>query len=67
MMNRPEAYVITLRAEGTDDPPPAIRLRQALKLLLRTFRLRCVEAREVPARGPASHVEAVVSLEELSP
>lgn len=41
-----EVYHVVLRPElsgGTADPvDPVIRLRKALKVLLRTFRLRCV-------------------------
>jgi hypothetical protein len=38
-------YHLTLEAMP-DDVPPIHRLRRALKVLLRSFRLFCVEARE---------------------
>ena len=43
---------------GRDDHQPAVvRLRPALKLLLRGFRLRCVEAREVAAETQGDGLE----------
>lgn len=50
-----EQVLLTLRAEGPG-PPPAIRLRRALKCLLRSFGLRCVsieESRPAPKSGAA--------------
>lgn len=40
-------YVIELRPEGPDKPiGPEYRLKRALKVLLRAFRLRCVSVEE---------------------
>jgi hypothetical protein len=36
-----ESYRVELRALPDDDAPAHVRLRQALKCLLRSFRLRC--------------------------
>ena len=38
-------YVIVLQPEPGDSRPVTVRLRQALKLLLRVCRLRCVAIR----------------------
>jgi hypothetical protein len=43
---KPTAYTLTLRAEG-DGPPVAIRLRKALKVLLRSFGLRCTGVEQI--------------------
>jgi hypothetical protein len=37
---------LTLADAGGRTPPPEVRLRRLLKLLLRTFGFRCVEVRE---------------------
>jgi len=42
-------YRITVTPEG-DGPPADVRLRRALKTLLRTHRLRCIEVRAVAQR-----------------
>jgi hypothetical protein len=42
-----EQFILTLRPEP-HDVPVDVRLRNALKELLRRHRLRCVEARSVP-------------------
>lgn len=48
----PPTFVLRLRAEAWPGGPPAIvRLRTALKSLLRTHRLRCVKIiQEKPSR-----------------
>lgn len=39
---KPEAYRIVLALEALDDPIPAtVRMKRALKMLLRSFGLRC--------------------------
>ena len=40
-------YVLVLRPLASD-VPAAVRLRRALKILLRVFRLRVVDVRELP-------------------
>jgi hypothetical protein len=45
-------FVIRLRPLNGDGPA-VVRLRRALKCLLRSFRLKAVEVVEVPARRPA--------------
>jgi hypothetical protein len=45
-------YVITVRSEG-GGPPVEVRLRRALKALLRGFGLRCIEVRPVENTRPA--------------
>lgn len=69
---RPAEFVVRLRAEGPGDEQAVVRrLRGALKVLLRSFRLRCVSvepatkpmAEEVPAQSPAG-LAAVVSAEK---
>jgi hypothetical protein len=52
-----EAFRVTLSVEPGDLRPAEVRLRGALKQLLRIFKLRCVRlerietGREVPGRG----------------
>jgi len=41
-------YVVELTTEPGFTAPPDVRLRRALKLLLRSFGLRCVGVRETP-------------------
>lgn len=53
MSTEAPAFIVTLRAEP--DPlnrAPAIRLRLALKLLLRACGLRCVKVENAPAPSP---------------
>lgn len=40
-MTKPR-FILTLEADGTGDPPVAVRLRGLLKSALRAHRLRCV-------------------------
>ncbi len=47
-----EQYQLTLEAAPSDEAPPVIRLRSALKVLLRAFGLRCREVRDVTPRPP---------------
>jgi hypothetical protein len=47
-------YTLTLRAEG-NGPPAAIRLRKALKVMLRSFGLRCILIQQI---GTAQASEA---------
>jgi len=44
-----EEFILVLRPEPAHDgePPADVRLRAALKVLLRAFKLRCVECRSV--------------------
>ncbi len=46
-MNTEERYILILRPL-TDDVPVAVRLRRALKFLLRCFGLRCVRIETIP-------------------
>jgi hypothetical protein len=46
-------YVLRLVALP-DGVPAAVRLRRALKTLLRAYRLRCVSVEEVQAPAPAT-------------
>lgn len=48
-MNGPTVFTITVKAEPGDNRPAIIRLRAALKYLLRACRLRCVRLAEGPA------------------
>lgn len=57
MSERPR-YRLVLRAEA-DTVPATIRMRAALKMLLRSFGLRCVEIVEVPTQPTLSTNEAV--------
>jgi hypothetical protein len=41
-----ERYIVTMKPEGAG-PPGIIRLRRALKCLLRSFGLRAIDVREV--------------------
>ena len=43
----PERFTLTLADEpqAHDDAPPAVRLRQVLKRLLRSYGFRCVDVR----------------------
>jgi hypothetical protein len=43
-----DVYRLTLRVL-TDDVPAAVRMRRALKCLLRSFRLRCLDIQRVDA------------------
>jgi hypothetical protein len=47
----PSEYVIRLRPEPSD-VPPIIRLRRALKCLLRSFSLRAVKVEELKNEAP---------------
>ena len=51
-MQLPAEFVIRLRALPAD-VPPAVRLRRALKLLLRGFRLKCEAVEEVQGERQA--------------
>ena len=46
---QPGDFYLALRPieRGADDAPPPIRLRMALKVLLRRFGLRCVSVEEI--------------------
>lgn len=47
-------FVVTLRPEGPGDEASAYRrMRAALKLLLRTFGLRCIDFRRAEPAGQA--------------
>ncbi|MGD0540529.1 MAG: hypothetical protein ABSB33_03320 [Tepidisphaeraceae bacterium] len=50
----PSEFRLTLRAlpVAPGGPPAIIRLRGALKVLLRRFSLRCVDVRELPSGYP---------------
>ena len=43
-------------------PPAEIRLRQALKTLLRTHKLRCVEVREIRDQRPADREQVTAEV-----
>jgi hypothetical protein len=47
-----EQYRLTLEALADDDAPAHVRLRAALKALLRAFRLRCRSVEDVTPRLP---------------
>jgi hypothetical protein len=49
-------YRITLETTWSS-APPIIQLRRALKVLLRSFGLRCLEVAEVPAEASGDDVE----------
>jgi hypothetical protein len=46
-------YHLTLRSEPGQAAPVEVRLRRALKCLLRTFGFRCVGIMDVTHRSPA--------------
>jgi len=46
-----ERYRLEIEALAGDDAPPVVRLRSALKCLLRAFRLKCRRVEAVPP-GP---------------
>ena len=52
-----DQIIITLRPLP-DDTPPMIRLRRALKALLRSYRLRCVRISTNPGNGKENHSDA---------
>jgi hypothetical protein len=70
MTERPQRYLITLAPVG-DGPPAEVRVRRALKCLLRSFGLRCTAVRladpdastdkhssmDLPSEAPGSPVE----------
>ena len=64
MSGRPdtEVFVITLRAE-MHDVPAIIRLRAALKRLLRDYGLKCVSLTETPARAVDARAGLTLSAE----
>jgi hypothetical protein len=49
-------FVLTLEPLPGDDPPVFIRLRAALKTLLRAFRFRCVQIQEIPPESDQHEV-----------
>jgi hypothetical protein len=46
-----QRYLVELEALGDGDAPAHVRLRGALKCLLRAFRLRCRRVEELPAKA----------------
>jgi hypothetical protein len=50
-----ERYRLELEALAGDDAPPVVRLRSALKCLLRSFRLRCRRVEALPPRPRRQH------------
>ncbi len=50
MTDREPAYRLTLCPEP-GPVPPAVRLRQVLKTLLRRHGLRCIQVEQLPAEG----------------
>lgn len=53
MTRRTFALLLEELPPQPDEPPPEIRLRVALKLLLRRARLRCVRVEETTTERPA--------------
>ncbi|MFO1046001.1 MAG: hypothetical protein U0941_29825 [Planctomycetaceae bacterium] len=49
-----ERFSLTIESVGDHAIPAATRLRSLLKLMLRGFGLRCVEAKEVATEIPAA-------------
>jgi hypothetical protein len=47
-----ERFRLELEALAGDDAPPVVRLRSALKCLLRAFRLKCRRVESVPPGPP---------------
>jgi hypothetical protein len=58
-----ERYRLELEALA-DDVPAAVRLRRALKCLLRAFGLRCRSAANVTPREPSAGAEPAAGLSE---
>jgi hypothetical protein len=64
-MQKRDEFILHLRPEG-DGPPAIVRLRAALKALLRTYRLRCVSVSEqCGASEHQSDAQALPSAEPL--
>jgi hypothetical protein len=56
----PERFQLTVEAvPGWGDVPAIIRLRRFLKAALRSYGLRCTEAREITPPVPASRPAAI--------
>jgi hypothetical protein len=53
-----ELWTITLKPDG-DGPPAHVRIRRALKLLLRVCGLRCTSVKLAPADEPKHQQENV--------
>jgi hypothetical protein len=53
-----EKFALVLQAEAWSTPA-VIRLRRALKLLLRSFGLRCLDVREVKPDAPGERHDAI--------
>jgi hypothetical protein len=60
----PERYRVLLVDVGADTPA-AVRLRAALKRLLRTYRLRCLEAVELAEDAAADPWAEVARLQNI--
>ena len=63
MSDRPQTYLLTLTAAGAG-PPAEVRLRRALKWLLRSFGLKCVKVEPAVAashEGPERYTACVPS------
>jgi hypothetical protein len=52
-------YALTLADEGRHGLPPELRLRRALKVLLRSFGLRAVDVRVMPAGCEGNGAESL--------
>jgi hypothetical protein len=49
-MSEPPRDILLILRPLADEVPPAVRLRQALKVLLRAFGLRCLSVEWLPAQ-----------------
>ena len=68
MSARPPSQRFRIDLEAlADDAPPVVRLRAALKLFLRRFRLRCERVEELVEDRPADGSEGRLGVDEAAP